>query len=71
MKQKQVERPLLWFLLSTDDSDLLGSLPLALQRVLTVLDSYTIVWLRFLVMMLGLADHFAGDRKCRSFRHCV
>lgn len=52
---KQVERPLSGFLLALTTAICWGSLPLALQRVLTVLDSYTIVWLRFLVAMLGLA----------------
>ncbi|OBW91982.1 DMT family transporter [Gallibacterium salpingitidis] len=52
---RQAERPLSGFLLALTTAICWGSLPLALQRVLTVLDSYTIVWLRFLIAMLGLA----------------
>lgn len=68
MKQKQVERPLSGFLLALTTAICWGSLPLALQRVLTVLDSYTIVWLRFLVAMLGLAIILLATGKMPKFR---
>lgn len=68
MKQQQ---PVMGFLFALITSMAWGSLPIALQRVVAVMDPQTIVWYRFLVAALGLLIILGLTNKLPKLRQFV
>lgn len=65
---KQTQRPVSGFLLALSTALCWGSLPFALQEVLKVMDSQTIVWFRFVVAAIGLMILLKVSGKFPNFR---
>lgn len=58
------QRPLLGFSLALTAAMTWGTLPIAAQQVLKVIDAQTLVWVRF---VNGISRAIADSRICKTF----